>query len=234
MRLVFALALTLAGGSLPVAADAALVTFRFTGDINYVMPGQSVDPFGIPDGPLAQTYAYSYDVTYDTSIGAKFESPTASYLQGIGYSISPIRSWALTINGVTDGWTVGPNEFYNNRVERTGGPSAGQIAIQHDGGIGYNFYWAGLVNVTSYAANSAYLADPFVSQNPVGIARFVHYQNNGGAYSTFYWISGNVTGVRLMPPAGAVPEPESWALLILGFGVVGAAARRRPARIRVS
>jgi hypothetical protein len=33
------------------------------------------------------------------------------------------------------------------------------------------------------------------------------------------------------PVAGGVPEPASWTLMILGFGVAGAAARRRP-RIR--
>jgi hypothetical protein len=29
------------------------------------------------------------------------------------------------------------------------------------------------------------------------------------------------------PPTGAVPEPASWAMMIAGFGLVGAAARRR-------
>ncbi|MDR6788218.1 hypothetical protein J2Y58_001576 [Sphingomonas sp. BE138] len=29
------------------------------------------------------------------------------------------------------------------------------------------------------------------------------------------------------PPTGAVPEPATWAMMILGFGVVGAALRRR-------
>lgn len=31
----------------------------------------------------------------------------------------------------------------------------------------------------------------------------------------------------VVPPAGSVPEPASWAMLILGFGLIGAAARRR-------
>lgn len=30
------------------------------------------------------------------------------------------------------------------------------------------------------------------------------------------------------PPPAAVPEPATWAMLILGFGMVGAATRRRP------
>jgi len=31
--------------------------------------------------------------------------------------------------------------------------------------------------------------------------------------------------------ANAVPEPASWAMLIMGFGLVGAAARRRKAAV---
>jgi hypothetical protein len=29
------------------------------------------------------------------------------------------------------------------------------------------------------------------------------------------------------PPVGGIPEPGTWALMILGFGAVGAAMRRR-------
>lgn len=32
------------------------------------------------------------------------------------------------------------------------------------------------------------------------------------------------------PPVAAVPEPESWALMLLGFALCGAALRRRPRR----
>jgi hypothetical protein len=37
------------------------------------------------------------------------------------------------------------------------------------------------------------------------------------------------TAFHLVAPAGAVPEPASWALMVAGFGVVGGALRRRTA-----
>ncbi|KAB7648490.1 PEPxxWA-CTERM sorting domain-containing protein [Polymorphobacter fuscus] len=46
----------------------------------------------------------------------------------------------------------------------------------------------------------------------------------------FAQASGNPTGVRVeftSSNAAVVPEPASWAMLIAGFGLVGAAARRR-------
>ncbi len=35
-------------------------------------------------------------------------------------------------------------------------------------------------------------------------------------------------------PVGAVPEPTTWAMMVLGFGAVGAMMRRRQARISIS
>ena len=44
-------------------------------------------------------------------------------------------------------------------------------------------------------------------------------------------VSGDLLGFQKVPPmptpGGAVPEPATWAMLIAGFGLVGAAARRR-------
>jgi hypothetical protein len=57
-----------------------------------------------------------------------------------------------------------------------------------------------------------------------GIASFT------GSFSN-YRLSGsityNYTPFQVPPPGGVIPEPASWALMIAGFGLVGAAARRR-------
>jgi hypothetical protein len=45
------------------------------------------------------------------------------------------------------------------------------------------------------------------------------------------WDSGTVTFEYTAAVAGPVPEPASWATMMLGFGVVGAALRRRRSRV---
>lgn len=44
-----------------------------------------------------------------------------------------------------------------------------------------------------------------------------------------YRAQGTFAVEKLTVTSGAVPEPTTWSLLILGFGAVGAALRRRPA-----
>lgn len=71
-----------------------------------------------------------------------------------------------------------------------------------------------------------------------GTGRFLHASGlvhhigtvRGGMYEGvrvgFY--EGSFRGQLNLP---AIPEPASWAMMILGFGLVGAVARRRPARV---
>lgn len=64
-----------------------------------------------------------------------------------------------------------------------------------------------------------------------GTARFIRFDvltNYGeGTYAERDWSSG-LSEVRFM--GAAVPEPASWAMMLGGFGLLGTALRRRPAR----
>jgi hypothetical protein len=42
--------------------------------------------------------------------------------------------------------------------------------------------------------------------------------------------SGNMADLYKSGALGAVPEPSSWAMLIAGFGLIGAVTRRRSAK----
>lgn len=59
------------------------------------------------------------------------------------------------------------------------------------------------------------------------------YQNFGdtSAYANDWAIGAQYTNYAFR--VGLVPEPSAWALLILGFGSVGAAMRRRSQAVRV-
>ena len=52
--------------------------------------------------------------------------------------------------------------------------------------------------------------------------------NAGDSYGFFVRTTDGALGRGVMT-IGAVPEPQSWVMLIAGFGLVGAAARRRSA-----
>jgi hypothetical protein len=67
----------------------------------------------------------------------------------------------------------------------------------------------------SFAASGSFR---YLSFNPTSVASFVPIVNN---------IQNNYGLNELRVFGNTVPEPESWAMLVIGFGVVGAVARRR-------
>ena len=75
--------------------------------------------------------------------------------------------------------------------------------------------------------------DRFIFANSLatgGTIPIIGFQYAFGSGSfTSYPIQGSVTALN-----GAVPEPATWALIILGFGAVGATLRRRSGAVRVS
>jgi hypothetical protein len=64
-----------------------------------------------------------------------------------------------------------------------------------------------------------------VPNNPGGVTAFYRF-DAGTNLDSFSFTNGSVSGVSLYK-TGAVPEPATWGLMILGIGLAGGAMRRR-------
>lgn len=67
-------------------------------------------------------------------------------------------------------------------------------------------------------------------------ANFTGAAAGNGDLRLFYWDSNNFdnSGEITFQLLAGVPEPTTWAMMILGFGVVGGAMRRRKAQTKVA
>lgn len=74
-----------------------------------------------------------------------------------------------------------------------------------------------VANFQSFVVNSAWTSQSL---------RFTYGDPNGNTNG----ISNFALEVRPIDTTGAVPEPASWAMMVLGFGLVGSAVRRSAAR----
>jgi hypothetical protein len=97
---------------------------------------------------------------------------------------------------------------------------------------------AATLGSTGWADNTTYTFDiEFTSSNvKVFVDEVLQFDLDGsfsnGAFGFYNYsqaqvLYAGIEEVVLPPPVGAIPEPATWAMLIAGFGLVGAAARRR-------
>lgn len=150
----------------------------------------------------------------DTTGGATYNRPTSgappTALSGVGTAVRfQVTPFTVTANG---SYSFNNSSSYDNYLGLYSGsfnpaaPLANALAYDDDAGPGSNaFFSFGLTTGTSYFAVAAGFAN-----------------TDFGAFSLD--ISG--PGAVLVGGAG-VPEPASWAMLIAGFGLIGATLRRR-------
>lgn len=214
----------------PASASIMIATYQGT-----VVAGQdAAGVFGKPGGDLAGlTYVQAF--TYDTTLGSRFTSVTSDEVNGgaaVGTTSPIIDAW-LIINGVTHHQAVG--HFGDAATSQ----DTSRLQEVNDGFWG-SFEERSFAGVNVSPAPPVSLDTTFVrslSFSGCGV-----YLNCGNAFaaidvddpSTYaYYLAFNPTSVSVSPlVAGGVPEPATWALMILGFGLVGGMlrARRKAAR----
>ena len=118
---------------------------------------------------------------------------------------------ALTYSGGT---------FVLNVLGGLTGGSAGAGSISYLGYLGNSQVSSGSYNYNS-VTGAVYVAVPVVA-----VDKIVFSLNAGTAPNIAFSLS-NVSPAAI----ATVPEPASWAMMICGFGAIGAAMRRRPVKV---
>src|SRR4051794_24185459 len=159
-----------------------------------------------------------------------------------GPNVVATATGSLNLTGLTNMGTFGLSEFVNPSIAYIGLGAGGSVtgyagltgpASFGPGGTTASSSFAG----TSFALNGASFVSPFVFV-PVG------YVSGSAISGTATWLSQTIASLGLTPGQytyagnndsvviniGAVsqaPEPSTWAMMLLGFGAIGLAFRRR-------
>ena len=182
--------------------------------------------FVTPGGSLAGL-AYSTAYTYDTTLGTVFPVIGGDWRNGgtIYGATSPILDVAITIGGATYHYTP---VTVGSLHTAGGNPPVSHYGWTNGGSHGYHY---------ETSTNSGYFNAP--ANLAVGVSPTSLLSTDRTSFQIYV---ENAVGRVLIDAQGdygaavysvtGVPEPASWALMIGGFGMIGAAVRRR--RVAVS
>jgi hypothetical protein len=133
-------------------------------------------------------------------------------------------------------WTVfgsnAPKALYNDRIEFS--TDEGSEVFFNETSNGF-FTELNLVSGNSYdvyvAFNILLSAGPLVGPATMDFSNTATIGIAAPQGGSFTSSSGEFLGFAQTPSTGVVPEPASWAMLIAGFGLIGATLRRRRAAL---
>lgn len=181
--------------------------------------------FGDVDTRGAGTTTYGYG-TYNgrTAFGATWTA-VGYYNQGT----DKLNTFQILLTDRSDTGLGNFDIYYNyDQIQwETGSASGGEDGL---GGIsaavGFN---AGNGNAagTFFELDGSRVPGTFLDN---GTAPLINTTNNGNPGQLLFQVRN---GGVIVPPVDGVPEPATWAMLIVGFGLVGVASRRRAAALAV-
>jgi hypothetical protein len=180
-------------------------------------------------GALNALGTITQNTNFDSN-GAGFTAPGSPYVVG---ALTFVEGGENLIGGISPPYNFTRSLITDNFVEGTTVNITG--AYNLFGANAGNFRGtAGAENFLVTTTSSSYLFTPTInSAVNGGTLTFVGFQSDPGENITsVYWSGPSATGLTDIQigntGTGAVPEPATWLTMILGFGLMGAAMRRRP------
>jgi hypothetical protein len=196
--------------------------------------------------PSLSQYLYQVNVSITNTSGAAFTGNTL-YRRVMDWDIEPT---AFTEYSTIQGTSGAANVLYaSNNGFASGDPLSSRTANSSasivtgdfvdngpaDQGALFDFTFGPLAAGATQTLSIFYGAAPtealaLGALGSVGAEIYSFGQastdRTGGAATTFIFGFAGVGGTALPDPTAAVPEPASWAMMMVGFGAVGGALRR--------
>jgi len=208
-------------------ASAAIMDVTYTGTVT-----SGTDTLGVFGGGSLVGLSWVATYTFDTSLGYIFSSPFGNYNYAYGGSAyaaghpSPVLSSMITINGV--GRAVDASywgrDFGANTTE-LGGTYSEQYHHAENYSSGQQEYLTNSI----FNANGSLLASittPFTHTVDADDIPYGTYALQIG--TNFEYLTAHLTTITVSEHGvAAVPEPSTWAMMLLGFAGVGFAAYRK-------
>jgi hypothetical protein len=219
------IALTLGGICSPACADIVNVTY--TGVVSSGTDATGV--FGSVDtsGAAYVGDTYTANFVFDTSKGITLTSPTENYAEGgSGYPAqNPLVSASVTI------LTAG-----GNKTVSVAGAYSSVIFAENVGTFSEQYHSAQDSSGAGYAVSSAYITAQDSSIPASLTPGTIVAAGQGGALNYVLWYPAlsentNISATfQTLTVTDAVPEPSTWAMMILGFAGVGFMAYRKKSK----
>jgi hypothetical protein len=165
-----------------------------------------------------------YTLNPDQSLAGRFIVAAPTLITGVSGWIGAYQSSTLTISLYSDSALTPGVTLYSasTPIDVQGRENAKWRGVDGQSWlVGPGAYWVGF---------SAGALETMVSGAPQPLDHYAYYGKSNG-----YWIDSGKSldlGIQVFgqsPPSasGAVPEPATWVMMLLGFGMTGFAMRKR-------
>jgi PEP-CTERM motif len=192
------------------AGAAAILAFA-------AMPAFAALPI-YPSAGTQNPTPYTITAATNGNVLAYFASNTGGFTNLLGLQVNGIDTGILGLNNQTS--TPGD-------VLDFGLVNAGDVLTFYINVTNNNDFWYSNKALNSDGVNHVWSTSYAGGDFGIPAGQFMTFEDLPGGGDFNYDDLGFVfTNVAVTP--GAVPEPASWVMLIAGFGLVGAAMRRRP------